>query len=132
MKKTKLRFKCVVFIHAICTGIYAGIQGSHAAQELVLRLSKSNLDFSVRDALNVRQWLEEDKTYVFLNGGMTPSMRKIKRTVKQIGFPWAEFREPDVGNMMTAIAVLVPEDWMPETIVARKFNRLLFNSKLAK
>ena len=117
--------KLYIFVHFLCTGIYAGIQAGHASVELV-RKYKEDLD--------VRTWADVDKTVVLLNGGVTKNMHHIKRLVKETtALPWAEFREPDAGNMVTAVAVVVPDDWKPSPGVAgRKFYDTLMGSKLAK
>jgi len=123
--------RLVFFNHAIMPSINQGIQSGHAAVELLLKYNQT--DYPEQNKL-VQEWAWQHKTFVLLNGGMTSDLHHIKRLLKEsTNLPWAEFREPDYGNMVTSLAVLVPDDY--HVIPGCKgytFFEILRNSKLAK
>jgi hypothetical protein len=107
--------KLYFFIHSKCNGMYAAIQAGHCAIELMLKYKNEKSP----QANQVSNWAKLFKTFILLDGGV----------------PWAEFREPDCGNMVTAIAVVVPDgflDSISEKKIQHPLWRLFTESRLAK
>lgn len=112
VNKLKTPSKLYFFNHSILSGIRHGIQATHVTTRLLRKyLGDLNPEVSVSQSHAVRDWTDKYETVIILEGGFTPAMNRVKRLIKASGFPWAEFREPDYGKMVTSIAVLVPEDF---------------------
>lgn len=129
--------KLYLLNHSILPTIQHGIQAGHAAVELTNKyLGLLNPKASVINSKQVQKWREESKIFVVLNAGLTQDLMKLKSKIKRLKLPWAEFREPDFGNMITSIALLVPEDFprgpANEYWGEWQFNRILKNLPLAK
>jgi hypothetical protein len=127
--------KLYFFVHSYINGIRAGIQATHAAKTILRKhLGNLNPARTVTQAHQVEKWADKDETVILLEGGVTSEMNRVKRLVsKTTTLPWAVFREPDCGNMVTAIAVVVPDDF--HVIHGKKgymFFDLLRNSRLKK
>lgn len=141
MKNKKQTLKVVCFNHSWLTPIRHGIQSGHALVELVRKYQKLDLKTTVQQSKMVVKWADKDKTVVVLDGGVTPNLNKIKKLIPK-ELPFAIFREPDCGNMVTSIAVLVPSDYWEQQVsedkdkksLARKlkFVMLMNESKLAR
>lgn len=99
--------------------IHAGIQFGHAVVEYG-QLVKGIPPFeAVYD-----KFARKDKTFIILNGGTTNenpdrfgTLQLNKQTLKDNGVMFAEFREPDLNDTLTAVVFLVDE---------RVFNRKLY------
>lgn len=128
----KRTYRLIFFNHGYLTSIRHGIQAGHAAVELMVKYPKDT---------QVQLWAKKHKTFIILNAGVTSDLNKIKKLIPK-NLPFATFREPDCGNMITSIAVLVPNDYWERQIgedkdkksLARKlkFVRLMNESRLAK
>jgi hypothetical protein len=83
-------------------GIHAGIQSAHAVADL---LSKHPKDKSLK------QWATKDKTLIVKAGGDSNDIKDIVKLFKNKANPysWALFKEPDLENVVTAVAICVPE-----------------------
>lgn len=58
------------------------------------------------------RWSRKDKTVIILNGGTTIDLDNVWETLtKQFNMKATLFREPDLGNIVTAIAVLLPKKY---------------------
>jgi hypothetical protein len=90
--------------------IQQGIQYGHAVVEYGLLYN---------DTPEYQQWAQHDKTFIILNGGTTNSRRfggkyigtlnQHLGTLSSMGIRFAEFREPDLGDQLTAIVFLVDD-----------------------
>lgn len=89
------------------SSIQQGIQAGHAADELTVKYVLKN----TKHKKAVSNWLKNHKTIILLNGGTSQKMESILELLnrKDNPFPFAEFKEPDMYNCMTSIAVLLPE-----------------------
>ena len=96
--------------------IQQGIQFGHAVQEynnlmMVLRTEVKETEKSAFD-----QWRKNDKTFIILGGGTTNSnperlgtLNKSLIDVTDAGVLCASFREPDLGDQLTAFVFLVDD-----------------------
>ncbi len=95
--------------------IQQGIQFGHALQEY------NNLMLTLHTAKELygpfNKWRKEDKTFIILNGGTTNSnperffgtLNKYLIELTDAGVMCASFREPDLGDQLTAIVFLVDD-----------------------
>lgn len=93
-----LKMVCIVPYNL--SPIQQGIQAAHAIVEYQ-RLHNSR-DYS--------EWATNHKTILVKNGGTTGpngSLQSILRFIQKTKTPYATFKEPDINNALTAIAVLV-------------------------
>ena len=96
------------------SGIQKGIQAGHAALEYVLKYP---------DALT-RDFIRNHKTFIILNGGTSGDMLNRMAELEELKIDYAEFREPDLNDSVSAIAFIVDkENYAPdETEVIYKTN----------
>ncbi len=109
--------------------IQAGIQFGHAVVEYQQNTRGMG---KIEDIYN--KWASQDKTFIICNGGTTNenqddkwygSMQKRRDALAEAGILFAEFREPDLNNTLTAVVFLVDErvwakelynDFIPEVL----------------
>jgi hypothetical protein len=106
------------FVNYQLTGIQKGIQFGHAAVKLGREISKSD-DEELKEIWN--DWVDNWQTFIILDGGTTNDNTLYPGTINQYydkfieaGIPCQRFREPDLGNQVTAFVFLADE---------RVFNR---------
>jgi len=87
--------------------IQQGIQFGHAVVEY------TQANFSKGD---YQMWAKHDKTFIILNGGTTNSnperfgtLNKLLLDLTDAGVKCASFREPDLGDQLTAFVFLVDD-----------------------
>lgn len=107
--------KAYTFINSYVCGIQVGIQAGHAIVELMN--SYQPMDSSVRammedqnEDLNtelVQEWAESHKTFVWLDGGDSETMGVLALSLHAASMPYAVFREPGLGNVVTAISTVL-------------------------
>ena len=124
MKPSKIEFKnprVYCFTHFALSGIQCGIQSLHATVELC-----GAHGFGSKRSKNIEEWASHHKTVIVLNGGNSAMLKNLKEMLVDIEdgdgpvglLDFATFEEDDstMGGIMTAIAVLVPEEiWGAET-----------------
>ena len=93
--------------------IQQGIQFGHAVQEYN-NMMEHEEDPSIK--IQFDKWRKEDKTFIILNGGTTNNnperfgtINKHMVTMEDMGIKFATFREPDLGDQLTAVVFLVDE-----------------------
>ena len=91
--------------------IQQGIQFGHAVVEYMIYFP---MDLNIYK--DTKQWAENDKTFIILNGGTTNdnpmslgTLNQHVQTLKKLGVKTATFTEPDLGDCLTAVVFLVPE-----------------------
>lgn len=82
------------------SGIQKAIQAAHAIVEYSLAYG---------DSPEYKQWAGEDKTIIVLDGGIYADMLRVVDFLNEKRINFATFKEPDLGWMMTSIALLVDE-----------------------
>ena len=87
--------KCFVLIRKdILSYVQVGVQGAHSLAELV----------GMKEEIpSVADWLKNHKTLIFLAATEQQSI-DAKEIAKHQNLKWADFIEPDMGNMLTAVA----------------------------
>ncbi len=83
------------------SGLHKGIQAAHAIVEYA---NKHKNDKSYK------KWAEEDKTLILLETGTSDVLNKSVKRLKALDVKVEEFQEPDLYNIMTAVAFLVDEE----------------------
>jgi hypothetical protein len=111
------------------SSIQQGIQAGHAAVELVNKYPHNPA---------VNRWRKRDKTFIVKNGGDSNSVHgilKLFKSKKNI-FPFAEFREPDLENILTSVVILLPKHIYEDRVASNAFEEelisLLKRTQLAK
>lgn len=116
LEEKPLELRMYFFTIYQLTGMQAGIQSGHAALEYARMYGDTDL---------FKEFVNEHKTWVILNGGTTNDERDFEGipegTLNQIGdklnendIEFSFFREPDLNNALTALCFICDE---------RVFNR---------
>ena len=93
--------KGYIFVHRGLSGMYAGIQAAHAMIRLV------HNQYANPDMID---WVTVHETLVILDGGNYENMDRICGILGGADNSMEYFREPDMGNMITAIAYVPSAD----------------------
>lgn len=93
--------KLYTFINRYICGAQVGIQASHSNIE-IMRKEAGDADLT--------EWMDNHKTFVWLDGGESEHMDLLLARLKQSDFLFAEFKEPGLGNVMTSVSVLLNTD----------------------
>jgi hypothetical protein len=123
----KLKFRMYFFVPYNVSPIQQAIQAGHAALDYVRRFGLTE---------NLMSFLENDKTWIILNGGTTNS--SLDENDKPLGTLdllheelWAAdidhsiFHEPDLNNALTAICFLADERVWDYTVYPEFYDWLL-------
>ena len=91
-------------LYVLCSNkldpVYAAVQGGHAIAEYL----------TVQEAKNPRAELAwHNETVVYLSVDVR-QWHDYLESFTGIWWTWAAWREPDVGNEITSIAICIPED----------------------
>lgn len=106
--------------------IQAGIQFGHA----VVEYQQNTIGIKAAEDI-YNKWAREDKTFIICNGGTTNedptdkwygSMQKRRDALADAGILFAEFREPDLNNTLTAVVFLVDERVFNEDLYPNYVN----------
>lgn len=88
------------FVMYNLSGIQKGIQAGHAALEYAR---------SYRDDPQFKDFTENHKTFILLDGGGSNDMLVREKELNAFGIKYASFNEPDLNGSMSAIAFVMPE-----------------------
>lgn len=84
--------------------IHAGIQPLHASWHYLKEHGMTK---------ELKQWAFQDETVVVLSGGTsndkTGTLNATLKDLKKFNIKFATFREPDLGNILTAVSFLVDD-----------------------
>ena len=80
--------------------IQKGVQTTHGVVEYANKYASDE---------EYRQWSETDKTLIVLDGGTYQEMVRIYDSLKELGIKFADFQEPDLNYITTAITFLADE-----------------------
>jgi peptidyl-tRNA hydrolase len=80
------------------SSIQRGVQAAHALAELSFRAgSRRDPDF--------RSWVDDHKTLIILSVKNEREIESFRSWIEDKGMVHAEFKEPDLGNQTTALAL---------------------------
>jgi hypothetical protein len=103
----KHTYKLYGFVPYQLSGIQKGIQFGHAVVEYSLMYNNNE---------EYKNWSEENKTFIILDGGTTNNSPYNKGTLNIIrdeihhnNIKYQTFHEPDLGDQLTAVVFLVDE-----------------------
>lgn len=82
------------------SGIQKGIQSAHAIVDYSLKYG---------DTPEYKRWAKRDKTLYVLEAHSDSQLDDAYAELKKLGVNVEKFKEPDVGNVTTAIAFLLDE-----------------------
>lgn len=106
-EKTEFEYRMYGFVPYQLSGIQAGIQFGHAVVEYGNRFNQTP---------EYQKWSTQDKTFIVLDGGTTNdnpikfgTLNKLENELFNLGIRNAEFKEPDLGDQLTAIVFLLDE-----------------------
>ena len=88
------------FVMYNLSGIQKGIQFGHAALEYASKFKGDATTW---------EFVDEHKTFIVLDGGTSGTMLDRMEELEDLGIPFAEFREPDLNDSVSAIAFIVNE-----------------------
>jgi hypothetical protein len=111
--KEKLELRMYGLVPYNLSPIQQGIQFGHAVQEYNNMMEYGE---SLSERIQFDKWRKEDKTFIILNGGTTNNnperfgtLNKHMVTLEDMEIKFATFREPDLGDQLTAVVFLVDE-----------------------
>ena len=111
MNKDNLELRMYGFIPYQLKGIQGGIQYGHAVVEYSRLVN--NLPI-LEEQYN--DWADNWKTFIIYNGGTTNdnkkhygSMQTFRNQLKENNITFAEFREPDLGDLLTGVVYIADE-----------------------
>ena len=91
--------KVYIIVRADLSPSYQAVQSSHALTDLVFQ--------NIKDMLT---WHRNSNTIVLLSVPNERALLDVEDQLKDAGMRFASFREPDIQNELTAIALLPCED----------------------
>lgn len=94
------KYRMYCFVERHLSPIDKGIQAAHSIVEYSNQYS-NNVDYTI--------WSYSDKTMVLLNGGTVNDLCDICKKLNDYSINYSLFKEQDLGNVITAVAVLVDD-----------------------
>ena len=96
--KTKPELRMYSLVLYQLSGVQAGIQNSHS----MIEYSEQN-----QDCATYKDWAKNHKTVMLMNGGTSEMLNGYAEILESFGVKYAEFREPDLGNLITSVSFIV-------------------------
>lgn len=94
------KYRMYCFVERHLSPIDKGIQAAHSIVEYSNQYC-NNVDYTI--------WSYSDKTMVLLNGGTVNDLCDICKKLNDYSINYSLFKEQDLGNVITAVAVLVDD-----------------------
>lgn len=95
-----MKYRMYCFVERHLSPIDKGIQAAHSIVEYANQYG-DNVDYAI--------WAYSDKTIVLLNGGTVNDLCDICKELNDYNINYSLFKEQDLGNIITAVAVLVDD-----------------------
>lgn len=96
----KIDNRMYVFVERHLSPLDKGIQSAHAVVEYANLFGEEE---------EYKLWSRENKTLILLNGGVVSDLEKIANDLFEDEIKFSVFKEPDMNNIITSVAVLVDE-----------------------
>jgi hypothetical protein len=110
-----MEFRMYFLVMYNLSPIQKGIQAGHAALEYSQKY-KNDPDY-----LN---FVANHKTFIVLDGGSSRDMECHLETLDKMGVDYAEFREPDLNDSVSAIACILSEKEYNYTNTFEGYNKV--------
>lgn len=107
--------RCYHLNNMYLAGIHAGIQTAHTQHELAIKYLGEHSAASRRSKELYRDWAENEKTIIVLNGGMAKHLLDFQQFLQDnesdLDLPWASFCEEEaaLNGAMTNVGIVLPE-----------------------
>lgn len=124
--------RAYTFINSYICGIQVGIQAGHANVGLVDTYREPESGKVVQTVMN---WARDYETFVWLDGGKSDDMSRLADRLKEVEdeIPYHIFREPGLGNIITAISfVLTTQQVMLANAVRQDGYLLRYDTRTGK
>lgn len=96
-----------------------GVQTAHACMDYMSKFS---------DDKDVKQYVNEDKTLIILDGGTSQDIFDIQKLLKENSIKHSYFIEPDLNNAMSAVCFLADDRvWDKKTFLPYNEWRVINN-----
>jgi len=114
----ELEYRMYFLVNRSLSPIQKGIQAGHASLEYISDVHSKILNdkFSEEEYNSLTKFLNEDKTWIILDGGTSNgsetyvgTMEETQRDFLNNNVIFASFYEPDLNDCLTAICLLVDE-----------------------
>lgn len=102
----ELTYRTYVFVERHLSPIDKGIQSAHAIIEYY---NEAKLWNKEEESANFDKWAHFDKTLILLDGGTVNDLDELDEKLTELRIHHGSFRETDLDNILTAIAVVVDE-----------------------
>lgn len=130
--------RAYTFINSYICGIQVGIQAGHANIQLMVdyRSTDSSVIAMSVDHIEdpaiktVQEWAENHKTFVWLDGGDSNDMSRIRARLTDSKLPFSEFKEPGLGGLRTAISIVLTTEQVQLVNLIREDRLELTNGTL--
>lgn len=101
-----LKYRMYVLVERHLSPLDKGIQSAHAVVEYY---NECHLWNKKEELKAFDKWANEDKTLILLNGGTVIGLDKTLELFEENNIAYGAFREPDLDNIVTAVAVMADE-----------------------
>ena len=102
----ELTYRTYVFVERHLSPLDKGIQSAHAIIEYY---NDAKLWNKEEESANFDKWAHFDKTLILLGGGTVNDLDDLDEKLTELRIHHGSFREADLDNILTAIAVVVDE-----------------------
>lgn len=102
-----MKLRAYSLVNQYIAGVHAGIQTAHALMEATAKYE----DKSTVKARMFKDWYDDHKTLIVLNGGYQQRIYETMELWKKCNFPFAHFCEEQdaLNGALTAAVIILPE-----------------------